>query len=107
MASVPPSVGLIKTKGADQLTGVKSVNKAEQIGLVQGWWWRVELSSEKPKEEGRHPDATLGVRLRGTCLLEPRPHGGSFLLWLCVLFHTLAPLAILRGRLPPPSKSSG
>lgn len=98
---------MIKTKGADQLTEVKLVNKAEQIGLAQGWWWRVGLSSEKPKEEERHPDATLGVRLRGTCPLGPRPHGGSFLLWLCDLFHTLSPLAIPRGQLPPPSKSSG
>lgn len=36
LASVPPSVGLIKAKGADQLTGVQSVNKAEQIGAGPG-----------------------------------------------------------------------
>lgn len=29
-------MGLIKTKGADQLTGVQSVNKAEQIGAGPG-----------------------------------------------------------------------
>ena len=36
LASVPPSVGLIKAKGTDQLTGVQLVNKAEQIGAGPG-----------------------------------------------------------------------
>lgn len=36
------------------------MNKAEQIGAGPGLVVACGLSSEKPKEEGRHPDATQG-----------------------------------------------
>ena len=112
------------TCGFDQGHGCRPADRspASERGRAAGGWPRAGggrlacgANLEKPKEEGRHPDAALGVRLRGTCPPGPRlplgspacPRGGSFLLRACTPFHRLSPPVIPRGRLLPPYKSSG